>query len=130
MAVIRWILARFILLADMLYRPKGIVRSAEEQGLLDQQTSHLALYQYKACPFCVKVRWAMRRNGFAIETRDAKQNATYGAELLAGGGTMKVPCLRVDHGQNKFEWIYESSDIITYLEQQFLSTEKPLTRQG
>ena len=126
MAIIRWILGRIILLADMLYRPKGIPRSPQEQLLIDEQTSNLSLYQYSACPFCVKVRWAMRRYSLSVETRNAKENPAYAEELLAGGGLLKVPCLRIDNGNNDIEWLYESSDIITYLEQRFQLAEKPI----
>ena len=124
MAIIRWVLGRIILLADMLYRPRGIPRSPQEQLLMDKQTSNLSLYQYSACPFCVKVRWAMRRYSLNVEARNAKENPAYGEELLAGGGFLKVPCLRIDHGNNDIEWLYESSDIITYLEQHFQLVEK------
>ncbi|WP_141710024.1 glutathione S-transferase N-terminal domain-containing protein, partial [Vibrio splendidus] len=31
---------------------------------------------------------------------------------------VKVPCLRIEKG-GKTEWMYESSDIVTYLEKQF-----------
>ena len=36
--------------------------------------------------------------------------------LLAGGGDFKVPCLRIGEGKRGFQWMYESRDIIGYLE--------------
>ena len=83
MTLIHWCLGRFILLADMLYRPSSVSRSAHEQ------LSKLSLYQYTACPFCVKVRWAMRRLPIDIEARNPKINAEYKVDLLTNGGQLK-----------------------------------------
>jgi glutathione S-transferase len=41
--------------------------------------------------------------------------------LLAGGGELKVPCLRVEGVRGQVEWIYESSDIICYLEDKLVA---------
>jgi len=35
--------------------------------------------------------------------------------LQEQGGRVTVPCLRIDNGDN-IEWLYESSDIIDYLQ--------------
>jgi hypothetical protein len=40
-------------------------------------------------------------------------------ELLAGGGRLKVPCLRVVDAAGGESWMYESKDIIDYLEGRF-----------
>ena len=72
------------------------------------------LYQFKACPFCVKVRRAIKREGLNIETRDAKNNEQYRQELLEQGGKVKVPCLRIEKN-GQVQWLYESNDIIAYL---------------
>ncbi len=118
MKVIRWILGRIILLLDFVFSPRGIKRSAEEQARLDAKASQLALYQFDACPFCVKVRRAMKRQAIKIELRDAKNNAEHRAELETGGGKIKVPCLRIEDEQG-VKWMYESSDIVAYLEKEF-----------
>lgn len=119
MAVIRWVLGRIILLVDFLFRPKGVKRDAQAQNDLDRETAKLALYQYAACPFCVKVRWAMKRNSLNVETRDAKRIPQFTKELVEGGGNLKVPCLRIEDDNGSVTWMYESSDIIDYLEQRF-----------
>jgi glutaredoxin len=119
MVVIRWLLARIILLVDFIFHPRGIKRDQKTQDEFDQATSKLALYQYAACPFCVKVRWAAQRNGLNIETRDAKRNDQYAKELVAGGGQLKVPCLKIQETDGTDTWLYESSDIISYLDQRF-----------
>jgi len=38
-----------------------------------------------------------------------------GAELIAGGGKIQVPCLRVENKDGDVRWIYETSEIIRYL---------------
>jgi len=119
MALIRWVLGRIILLVDFLFSPKGVKREAKIQSEYDRETAKLSLYQFAACPFCVKVRWAMQRNALKIETKDAKRNPQYAKELVEGGGSLKVPCLRIEENDGTVAWMYESSDIIDYLEQRF-----------
>jgi len=125
MIVIRWVLGRIILLVDFLYRPAGVKRDAQEQAALDAETAKLSLYQFAACPFCVKVRWSMKRQSLNIETRDAKRNAQFADELVAGGGALKVPCLRIEEGNGSVTWMYESSDILAYLDQRFDLVAEP-----
>jgi len=42
---------------------------------------------------------------------------------LAGGGALKVPCLRIEDEQSQVEWLYESAAIIRYLESRFVTTQ-------
>ena len=63
----------------------------------------------------------MKRGGLNIQTRDVKRCRTSRDELLAGGGDLKVPCLRVDGGEGDVQWMYESKDIIGYLEGRFVA---------
>ena len=69
MSIIRLILGRLILLLNWIFTPKSIRREPEQQSNIDSQTALLTLYQYKACPFCVKVRRAIKRHGLNIEVR-------------------------------------------------------------
>ena len=119
MAVIRWILGRIILVLDWLTMPRGVKRSAEAQSKVEQALAGLALYQYQACPFCVKVRRELKRKNLKLELRDAKQ-LDYKTELEQGGGRVKVPCLRIEE-TGQVQWLYESSDIIEYLNQRVAS---------
>ncbi|MBA5760915.1 glutathione S-transferase N-terminal domain-containing protein [Vibrio sp. 404] len=118
MKVIRWILGRIILLLDFVFSPRGVKRTAEDQHVVDQQSAQLALYQFDACPFCVKVRRSMKRQSIKVELKDAKNNPQHRAELESGGGRVKVPCLRIEK-EDGVEWMYESSDIVAYLEKEF-----------
>ena len=56
-----------------------------------------------------------------IETRDVKRNPIAREELLAGGGELQVPCLRIEEGDGGCRWMYESDDIIRYLEGRFVA---------
>lgn len=119
MRIIRLILGKLILLGNWIFTPQSLKRDPALQAGVDQQAASLALYQYEACPFCVKVRRSMKRQGLTIVTRDVKRSENAKDELLAGGGNLKVPCLRIDQGEQGYEWMYESEDIIQYLEARF-----------
>ncbi|RTZ72058.1 MAG: glutaredoxin [Gammaproteobacteria bacterium] len=115
---VRWLLGRIILFVDRLTSPRPPHHSPERQAELDALTAHLALYQYAACPFCVKVRRAIRRLGLNIELRDAKNDPHFRRELEQEGGRQQVPCLRIEEA-GKVTWLYESGDIIAWLEKRF-----------
>lgn len=117
--VVRAILGALILFFNWVFTPRGVKRAPQAQAKIDSETKNLALYQYKACPFCVKVRRSMKRNSLNIETRDAKRDASRKDELVNGGGALKVPCLRIEDEKGEVSWMYESSDIIQYLESRF-----------
>lgn len=119
MKLIRWILGKIILSLDSLFSPRPLERSAEEQARLDRATHGLSLYQFVACPFCVKVRRAIRRLNLKIELRDAQNVQAYADELEREGGQRQVPCLRIVGKDGKVQWMYESSDIVRYLEREF-----------
>jgi len=121
-------LGRLIALISYLTSPKTLNRSAEEQACVDRAVASMSIYQFYACPFCIKTRRTLKRLNLNIEMRDAQTNPAR-AELLAGGGEIKVPCLRIDNGDS-VRWMYESSDIIAYLEQQFGETSSPCSEMG
>ena len=121
MQLIRLILGKLILLCNWLFSPRSVERNPALQADVDEQTTALTLYQYEACPFCVKVRRVMKRQALNINTRDVKRSATAKEELLAGGGDLKVPCLRIDEGEHGYQWMYESGAIIQYLENRFVA---------
>ena len=116
--LIRNTLGLIMVALDLLTRGRKLQRTPSEQKLVNEQLSELSLYQFFACPFCIKTRRAIHKLNLPIEMRDASQGSHYRAELLENGGKVTVPCLRIEQ-QGKVEWMYESSDIIRYLEKRF-----------
>ncbi|WP_371377597.1 glutaredoxin family protein [Thalassotalea aquiviva] len=114
MAVIRFILGRLILLFNFIFRPTSIKRDPQSQQRIDHMTQNFSLYQLNACPFCVKVRRAIKRQNLNIKLVDIKQQDNLDT-LIAQGGKRTVPCLRIDHQDGRVEWMYESNDIINHL---------------
>ncbi|RXJ73260.1 glutaredoxin [Veronia nyctiphanis] len=78
----------------------------------------IQLYHFNACPFCIKVRAAVKLMGLGLETRNIRENKQYLEELVTGGGKRQVPCLRIEEGDS-VRWLYESDDIIAYLKQEY-----------
>jgi glutaredoxin len=109
---------RVLILIDWLFKPSVVKRNNEEQAKVDQETKILKLYQFYACPFCVKTRRAIKRLNLKVETRDAQTAGQFRKELEISGGKIKVPCLKVE-GSGEATWIYESNDIIKYLDERF-----------
>lgn len=76
----------------------------------------LALYYFPYCPFCVMVGRAIERLGLDIERRNIRQDHAWAEELYEGGGRTTVPCLRIETPDGAIRWLYESRDIIAWLE--------------
>lgn len=119
---LRLALGPFMLLGERLSRPRGVVREPAAQTTVNLQCQNLALYQYRTCPFCIKVRQEMRRLSLPIEQRDAQHNATHRSELQQGGGATKVPCLKITDATGQSQWLYDSAAIIAYLRGRFTAT--------
>lgn len=116
---IRTILGPFMLLNEYLARPKGLERTPDAQKNVDAACKKLALYQFNTCPFCIKVRQEMRRLSLSIELRDTQGSKQHRDTLLAQGGSPKVPCLSITSDDGSVKWLYESRDIMAYLDQRF-----------
>lgn len=119
---VRAVLTPVMLISETLTTPKPMQRSTKGQQEVDQACRELALYQFRACPFCIKVRKEMRRLNLPIEIRDAQLVQEHREALLQGGGKSKVPCLLIRHDGHE-EWLYESDDIKTYLNQRFAAIQ-------
>ena len=109
---------RVLIFIDWLFRPSRVKRSVEDQSKVDQETKILKLYQFYACPFCVKTRRSIKRLNLKVETRNAQAEGEFRKELELNGGKIKVPCLKLE-GAGEASWIYESNDIIKYLDERF-----------
>ena len=109
---------RVLIFIDWLFRPSRLKRSVEDQSKVDQETKILKLYQFYACPFCVKTRRSIKRLNLKVETRNAQAEGEFRKELELNGGKIKVPCLKIE-GAGEASWLYESNDIIKYLDERF-----------
>lgn len=118
MKFVRLVLGKLILTLNAIFSPKSLQREAHEQQLVNQALEAITLYQFESCPFCVKVRRVAKRLNLPLATVDAKQPEQEKA-LIAGGGKRKVPCLRIKQESGEVTWMYESNDIIAYLEHRF-----------
>ena len=119
MRLLRWFVGKVILFINAITLPKPIQRDNINQHKLDKKTKGLTIYQFEACPFCVKVRRFIRKNSLKINLKDAKNNITFKSELVNEGGKHKVPCLKIAKKYSKIIWLYESTEIIKFLKKEF-----------
>lgn len=111
-------LGQIIIFIDFITRPRKLKRSADAQAQVEREAAGLALYQFHACPFCVKTRRTLHRLNVPVALKDAKNNEQDRQTLLEQGGKIKVPCLRIEeNGQTT--WMYDSKVIIDYLDKRF-----------
>ena len=111
-------LGQLVIFIDFITRPGKKKRPAAAQAQVDAAAKDLTLYQFHACPFCVKTRRTLRRLNVPVALRDAKNSELDRQTLLNEGGKIKVPCLRIEEA-GQTVWMYESKVIIDYLEKRF-----------
>ncbi|BFM47967.1 glutathione S-transferase N-terminal domain-containing protein [Marinomonas sp. THO17] len=116
--IVRNLLGIIIAIADLATRGRNLKRSTEAQTEVDKASQNLVLYQFFAYPFCIKTRRALYKLNLPIEKRNATEGSEHRQALLEGGGQVKVPCLRIEKA-GQVTWMYESSEIIRYLEKRF-----------
>ncbi len=120
---LRVVLGPVVLLKERLTQPKGLVRTQAAQHSVDQQCQSLVLYQYRTCPFCIKVRQEMRRLSLNIARVDAQHEGPDRAALLQHGGHAKVPCLKITDASGTSQWLYDSDKIVGYLRGRFSAVQ-------
>ncbi|MBE9561372.1 MAG: glutathione S-transferase N-terminal domain-containing protein [Proteobacteria bacterium] len=111
-------LGRAIVFGNYVTLPKPKQRTEIEQNSVNEKAKQLALYQFYACPFCIRTRRAIHKLNIPIEIRDAQNDKEHRHTLLTQGGKLQVPCLTINEN-GKTRWLFESGDIIEYLSQQF-----------
>lgn len=116
---LRFVIGPVMLLWELVTRPKGLVRPPGLQAGVDQQCRSIVLYQYRTCPFCIKVRQEMRRLSLKIERLDAQKIGKNREDLERGNGQTKVPCLKITDQAGNTEWMTDSGAIVTYLRGRF-----------
>ncbi len=94
----------------------GLLKKSMKPLIRDEK---LILYYFDSCPYCHVVINHLNKKGIMIEARDIKKNQVYNMELAQGGGRSVVPCLRVEVNENEYEWIYDSNQINTFINQRY-----------
>ncbi|MFM8356204.1 MAG: glutaredoxin family protein [Gammaproteobacteria bacterium] len=93
-------------------------RESPEQTVPEQTVpEHYVLYQYASCPFCQRVLRFLAQAGVELPLKDTLRDPAARRELIQGGGDSQVPCLRIERS-GEVTWLYESLDIIAYLQAQ------------
>ncbi|REC94235.1 glutaredoxin family protein [Kushneria indalinina] len=115
---VRLVLAPVMIARDRFGRPEPVTRTQRAQAEVDRACQSLTLYQFRTCPFCVKVRHEMHRLALPIALRDTQHDDAARQALKAGGGRVKVPCLAIEENGGT-EWMYESDAIKAYLQKRF-----------
>jgi glutaredoxin len=95
------LLAPLILIWEWGTTPKGMQRAPGGASQVDAECRNLALYQFKTCPFCVKVRREMRRLSLNIDLLDAHATMPQPRRVARGGGKAVVPCLKITGARAK-----------------------------
>ena len=116
--LIRNAVGSIIVAIDLISRPRKLQRSPDDQKKVEAELTNLSLYQFYSCPFCIKTRRALHKLNLPMVKRNVSRGSQYRQELAEQGGKIQAPCLRIEKN-GSVEWMYESSDIINYLQQRF-----------
>ncbi|SMF00936.1 Glutaredoxin [Alteromonadaceae bacterium Bs31] len=90
--------------------------SSSQNGLTHLE--HITLYHRPSCGYCRRVYRALE--DLQLSINDINLGSDYDArvELYKHGGKSQVPAIRIELGNGKTQWMYESLDIIDYLRTQ------------
>lgn len=76
----------------------------------------LSLYHFDSCPYCARVRRALKHLELEVELKDIHRDPAALADLVEAMGRQTVPVLRIEDGD---VWMPESADIIRFLYERF-----------
>ena len=107
----------FSIIQNWIMGGTPLQRVPELQASVDKQCQQLRLYYLAGCPYCIKVRRYLWRLNLSMDLCNTQKFA-FNQELNESGGLNQVPCLRIET-DDKVQWLYESNDIIAYLQQRF-----------
>ncbi|WP_458296238.1 glutaredoxin family protein [Roseateles oligotrophus] len=101
---------------ERLARPAALQQGASK---VNAQSASLSLYQFKTCPFCIKVRQEIHALALPIARLDAQHDEQNRQALLQGRGATKVPCLKITEANGSVRWLSESGAMVDYLSGRF-----------
>jgi hypothetical protein len=76
----------------------------------------LTLYHFWASPFSRRVRKTLAKHQVEIPMRNVLANDSDWKEMVQGGKRDLCPCLKIEQPGQPVQWMYESNDIIRYIE--------------
>lgn len=86
----------------------------------------LSLYHFDSCPYCARVRRALKDLELDVALADIHRDPAAQADLVAATGRQTVPVLRIsDEDEEGDVWMPESGDIIRFLYERFGKGRKP-----
>ena len=74
----------------------------------------LILYHFESCPYCAKVRAAIKELGVEVDMRDTRLNEKFKDELVELTDRTQVPCLVIEGKP-----MHESDDIVAWLKDNY-----------
>ncbi len=117
-SLIRNALGGILVCLDIITRGTKLKREPLHQQQLNSELESLTLYQFFACPFCIKTRRKMYQLNLPINKLSVTKGSPHREELHNGGGKIQTPCLRIEE-RGEVQWLYDSNAIINYLEKRF-----------
>ena len=64
----------------------------------------------------MRVKSFLSSRGIEIPMRNTVMDISAYKELVSGGGRAMVPCLRIERDGGQIEWLYESIDIMRFID--------------
>lgn len=64
----------------------------------------------------MRVKSFLSTNGIEMPMRNTVMDISAYKELVTGGGRATVPCLRIERDDGEVEWLYESLDIMRFID--------------
>ena len=64
----------------------------------------------------MRVKSFLSTHGIEIPMRNTVMDIAAYRDLVTGGGKATVPCLRIERDDGQVEWLYESLDIIRFID--------------
>lgn len=77
--------------------------------------AHYAIYISRFCGACYRVLNAVDELGLDIEIRDVTANPGRRDEIRRATGRRTVPVLHIVHEDGRQEWMFESREIVKFL---------------
>lgn len=77
-----------------------------------------ALYYYDSCGFCRRVLAALPSLKVEVEKRNVMEEPKWRKEQAEATGRTQVPCLKITKDDGESAWLFESADIIRFLQNQ------------